>query len=410
MKKELSDGFNFANILKSKGPLILSGLFFLISVILLSINYFGLNDYRVEFIGPDGEIVGTGIFEKGELIIYPQPPEKEGYTFKNWKESSSSFARLLTFISEYEINQYQIEFQDYDGRFIETQTVSHGEDAVFIGTPTRIGHTFKNWSDEITNVRSNLVVMAEYEIDYYEIVFYDSENQPLSTQVVKYGESVTEPTAPTKVDHIFTGWNQSYEMPERSMNIYPVFREIPRISTLQQIDELNVLFGTPISEILELLPKNLIIIDTWDEEWEVDLNWVLYELNTMNPAIAPARFIVSGLFSVPEGLSRGSARTQVDTFINVGPGLVSVVTPSSISLPIGSTIEDLATLLPSSTRIVDSLGDSPSVDVIWEMPSNFDELMRQSSFEVKGIIRLPEGTGASASNPAKTTILVTVGQ
>jgi hypothetical protein len=199
-------------------------------------------------------------------------------------------------------------------------------------------------------------------------------------------------------------------MPERSMNIYPVFREIPRISTLQQIDELNVLFGTPISEILELLPKNLIIIDTWDEEWEVDLNWVLYELNTMNPAIAPARFIVSGLISVPEGLSRGSARTQVDTFINVGPGLVSVVTPSSISLPIGSTIEDLATLLPSSTRIVDSLGDSPSVDVIWEMPSNFDELMRQSSFEVKGIIRLPEGTGASASNPAKTTILVTVGQ
>lgn len=409
MNKKLIDNNSFFYKFKRNWKLISILIIFNAIIFVISLNLLNGRSYRVDFYNIDDEIFYSGVFEQNQIFPYPDPPSIFGYDFNEWIIDESIITNNIRVYSSYSLKIHTVVFLDYDGTIIETQYVTHGEDAVFIGVPTRVGHTFSDWSEDTQGIENDIFIRANYNIDQYEIMFFDADGQLLSSQTINYGDPVVEPESPKKEEHIFQGWSQSFDNPTSNLTINPIFREIPRIAFVEPVQELNVLFGTSTAEVLTLLPQTTTITDSWDQVWQVELRWVLYEFNANNPSIAPGRFIVSGLFDLPEEVSRSEVRTQVDTFINVGAAYVSVQSLGSISLPIGSTLEQLFDALPDEAIITDSLGNKIAVEIKWEQIENFQNLMRMSEFVLEGDLILPSDIGASLENPANITVTVKVG-
>ena len=408
MSTPLNDRKGIKEIIKKDWKLIASLLFLIISLIIFTYTIIGLNTYQVDFYDINDDLFFSGIYDLNQQFEYPDAPEVIGYDFESWVIENHLNSRRVSVFAEYSLRQYEVRFVDYDGTIIETQSIFHGDDANFLGTPSRLGHRFIGWNSDTTNIVSDLFISATYEVEEYVITFMDGNQEVLTTQTIKFGESIVVPTEPTKEDHIFEGWGQPFENPTSNLTINPVFREVPRLTSVEAIPEVDVLFGTTTQEVLDLLPQTTIITDTWDQTWEVDLKWVLYEFNAQNPAIAPGRFIISGLFDLPDEVSRGDGRTQVDTFVNVGPGLVSIEPLEDLRLPIGSSLELLKDLLPDESIVTDSAGQKKEATIVWDEINNFDQLMRTSSFILKGKVILPEGLGTTDQIPAIIEITVRV--
>lgn len=60
--------------------------------------------------------------------------------------------------------EFVVEFVDYDGTLLKRQEVEAGEDATPPADPEREGYEFTGWDTDYTNVRSNLVVTAQYVV------------------------------------------------------------------------------------------------------------------------------------------------------------------------------------------------------------------------------------------------------
>ena len=84
---------------------------------------------------------------------------------------------MFSFASPREIDMtpinttYTVEFVDYDGVSLGTVTVAQGEDAKYEGkelvrtADNKCNYDFNTWSEDITNVQEDLVVVAEYTCD-----------------------------------------------------------------------------------------------------------------------------------------------------------------------------------------------------------------------------------------------------
>ena len=60
--------------------------------------------------------------------------------------------------------KYTVVFKDYDGTVLKTCTVEKGGSATAPAAPTRSGYTFIGWDKSFSNVTSDLIVTAQYEI------------------------------------------------------------------------------------------------------------------------------------------------------------------------------------------------------------------------------------------------------
>ena len=103
------------------------------------------------------------------------------------------------------VNSYKITF-DVDGNLTE-KTFKYGETVVAIENPTKVGHTFAGWSEELpeTMPANDITVEATWTVNSYKITFDVDGN--LTEKTFKYGESVTAIENPTKVGYTFAGWS-----------------------------------------------------------------------------------------------------------------------------------------------------------------------------------------------------------
>ena len=105
---------------------------------------------------------------------------------------------------------HTVTFKDWDGTVLKTQEVQHGGDAEAPADPTRTGYTFTGWDKEFTNIRADLVVTAQYEINTYTVTFKDWDGTVLKTQEVQYGGDAEAPADPTRTGYTFTGWDKAF--------------------------------------------------------------------------------------------------------------------------------------------------------------------------------------------------------
>ncbi|MEX2605936.1 MAG: S8 family serine peptidase [Kiritimatiellia bacterium] len=142
--------------------------------------------YTLTFDSNEGSAVDPITQEFGTVVTPPDDPVRVGHSFMGWDPSvpETMPAEDLLLTAQWLINTYSVLFQDYDGREIIIDSVTHGSSAIPPPDPTRAGYTFTGWDVPFDNVTSNLTVTAVYSLNPPVI-----ETQP-EEQTVLYGQSV----------------------------------------------------------------------------------------------------------------------------------------------------------------------------------------------------------------------------
>ena len=103
------------------------------------------------------------------------------------------------------IGTYSVEFRDWDGTVLKTETVNHGSAAEAPEDPYREGYTFIGWDVDFNSVKEDLIVTAQYEFGEnktFQISFSDMDhNTIIQNEVV-----LKVPAAPEIEGFTFLGW------------------------------------------------------------------------------------------------------------------------------------------------------------------------------------------------------------
>ena len=173
-----------------------------------------IRQYTVTFLDWDGTQLSEQVVDYGSAAVAPTDPTRDGYTFTGWDKDFTNVQSDLTVTAQYQQNivYYTVTFLDWDGTELYVEQVEEGKDAIGpTSNPTRDGYTFIGWSKPITNITSDLTVIAQYQqnIVYYTVTFLDWDGTELYVEQVEEGKDAIGPTSnPTRDGYTFIGWSK----------------------------------------------------------------------------------------------------------------------------------------------------------------------------------------------------------
>ena len=147
------------------------------------------SDWDVEFVDWDGTILATMKVPTGEAATAPDAPTREGYTFIGWDKDFSSVIEDMTVTALYQINRYQVRFYDWDDTLLKTDSVDHQAATTAPADPVREGYTFLGWDKDFSSITADMDVYAQYEIGVDKdltVVYSDRDNNEISTQTLTF--------------------------------------------------------------------------------------------------------------------------------------------------------------------------------------------------------------------------------
>ena len=132
-----------------------------------------INTYKVTLIAEHGTIsvkpdgLEMDLVEYGTVLTLTAVPD-EGYEFDEWTNYDGKELVVtcdITVTAAFkEVVCHTVFFLDWDGTELFVEKVEHGKDAKGPEKdPTREGYTFTGWSKPLTNITSDLMVVAQYE-------------------------------------------------------------------------------------------------------------------------------------------------------------------------------------------------------------------------------------------------------
>lgn len=128
----------------------------------------------------NNELLKEEYVNDGEAGTPPEDPSRDGYIFKGWDNDYTSIHNDITIKALYErdVVYYTVNFLDWDGTELFVEQVEEGHDAVGPSVlPSRDGYTFIGWSKPITNIQSDLTVIAQYQLNEgIEDIYIDGVN------------------------------------------------------------------------------------------------------------------------------------------------------------------------------------------------------------------------------------------
>lgn len=148
-------------------------------------------------------------------LITLKDPTRVGYTFVGWYNGEqlvttidSNTLENISLTAKWTVNSYKLTF-DVDGNLTE-KTFKYGESITAIENPTKVGHTFVGWSEELpeTMPANDITVEAKWEINSYDITYdlaggvNNSENPTAYT--IESGLITLK--NPTREGYTFLGW------------------------------------------------------------------------------------------------------------------------------------------------------------------------------------------------------------
>ena len=167
----------------------------------------GATLYTVVFSDYDGPLLDMRQVEEGQAAVAPADPTRTGYAFAGWDPSDfSNVTGNMTIVATYEqsANFRTVTFVDYDGRELVQLALESGS---AVGDqapqPMRTGYQLVGWLrdgrsyDLAAPVTEDFTLTAEYQINVYDVVFFDWEDNQLGeTQKVAYLSAAVAPALP----------------------------------------------------------------------------------------------------------------------------------------------------------------------------------------------------------------------
>lgn len=175
----------------------------------LDAGYVGAKTYTVTFVDYDGTVLKTETVESGSAATAPAAPVREGYTFTGWDKTFDNITENTTVTATYESIKYTVNFVDFDGTLLKSETVDKGASVSAPADPTREGFRFIGWNGTAANVTADMTITAQY-VQQFSVTFVDYNGTVLKTETVENGKSATAPTAPTRPYYTFLGWDKSF--------------------------------------------------------------------------------------------------------------------------------------------------------------------------------------------------------
>ena len=172
---------------------------------------YAINKYRVRFEDWNKEEIKTEVVDYNLSATAPASPTQIGYTFTGWDVAFDNVTEDITVTAQYIINKYSVRFEDWNQEEIKTEMVDYNLSATAPASPTQIGYTFTGWDATFDNVREDIIVTAQYAINKYSVRFEDWNHEELKTEMVDYNLSATAPSKPIRDGYTFIGWNIAFD-------------------------------------------------------------------------------------------------------------------------------------------------------------------------------------------------------
>lgn len=170
-----------------------------------------INQHTVTFKKNVDEIISSKEYNFGEMFETPADPDSVGHTFEGWEPTVTSNKvpdEDLTFIAQWSINSYKYIVVKNNGEKNDTTVYDYNAEIKLPSTPEKEGYTFKGWSDSTTVMPAkNVVTEAQWSINQYNVTFMMNEKEVLSSQDYDFGSTFEVPADPDSIGHKFLGWN-----------------------------------------------------------------------------------------------------------------------------------------------------------------------------------------------------------
>lgn len=172
-----------------------------------------INKYTVTFMDGEKVLETFTNVPHGSAVTAPEVPKKDGKTFKGWDKDFSNVTSDLMINAVYDVDTFTVTFKDGE-KVLETQTVEY-EAAATAPDTARLsppeGKHFKKWDKDFSKVTENMVVSAVYEVNRYKVIFKNGDTE-IKTEYVEHGEAATPPNNPPDTPTAkFVGWDNSFD-------------------------------------------------------------------------------------------------------------------------------------------------------------------------------------------------------
>ncbi|CCV64247.1 conserved hypothetical protein (predicted large exoproteins involved in heme utilization or adhesion) [Alteracholeplasma palmae J233] len=222
--------------------------------------------YDISFYNDNGEFIELQRVEYLDSAKAPEKlPVKEesrqfSYKFKGWDKDFTNVTENLDVYAVFEqtIRKYNVTFIDGNGVIFATQQVEFGKNAAIpVGIPRKdpkddiTAYKFIEWDNSLDRIVEDRTLTARFiEVPrYYEVIFYDGDNNEVSRQTVEYLDKAIEPTveitkSPSK-EYIyeFSKWDKAFDAVESNLEIHPEFKESLRPYKVYFLDGNNDIYA-----------------------------------------------------------------------------------------------------------------------------------------------------------------------
>ncbi len=155
--------------------------------------------YTVRFLDSNGKVLKTQKVSEGASASLPTSiPTKAGYSFANWSTGITNIHTDLDIVAQYKINSYTVVFVDWLRNTLDLRTFQHGGQLLVPAVADKEGNKFLGWDARLNGtktVTNNMVVVAKYEKQKYRVSFLDANGAVFNMQMVEYGSNATVPSA-----------------------------------------------------------------------------------------------------------------------------------------------------------------------------------------------------------------------
>lgn len=151
--------------------------------------------YQVAFVDSDGKKLSEQTVEEGGNAEIPDIPEKEGYLFTGWDTGVTNIHSDLTIMAKYEKKDCTVTYVDWENHTIEQKKYKFGDEIKLPDEPKAPEKmVFDGWSVKEGSVaEQDMVCEARYKKEEFTVTFVDWDGKEIQTQKIPYGETATEP-------------------------------------------------------------------------------------------------------------------------------------------------------------------------------------------------------------------------